>query len=61
LRDKNIIKNNWSQRDPTFKTCDINHEAESQYKRQTQKIAIQNSQPIKIIRGKLEKTNKKGF
>jgi hypothetical protein len=37
----------------------MNHEAESQYKRQTQKITIQNSQPTKIIRDKLEKTNKK--
>jgi len=59
LRGKNIIKNDWSQPDPTFKTCDMNHEAESQYKRQTQKITIQNSQPTKIIRDKLEKTNKK--
>jgi hypothetical protein len=37
----------------------MNHEAESQHKRQTQKITIQNSQPTKIIRDKLEKTNKK--
>jgi hypothetical protein len=37
----------------------MNHEAESQHKRQTQKITIQNSQPTKIIRDKLEKKNKK--
>jgi hypothetical protein len=37
----------------------MNHEAESQHKRQTQKITIQNSQPTKIIRDKLEKKIKK--
>jgi hypothetical protein len=32
-----IIKNNWIEPDSTFKIYDINHEAESQHKRQKKK------------------------
>jgi len=32
-----IIKNNYSQPDPTIRTCNTDHETESQHKKQTWK------------------------
>jgi hypothetical protein len=30
-----VIKNDWNQPSPTFRTCDMDHKSESQRKRQT--------------------------